>query len=157
MIRIIVAIDQKRGIAKDGVQPWDLPDDVAYFNAQTKSQSANILVGRTTFSLFDEPLVGRTNYVLTRQNTPIAGATTVHDLEGFLQDIDDVWVIGGAAIYEQVMTKGLADELYITHIEADFGCDAFFPEYDQTYVLRERSETHKQNGVEFSYAVYLKA
>lgn len=157
MIRVIVATDEKRGIARDGVQPWDLPEDVAYFNAQTKTHGANILVGSTTFKLFDEPLAGRTNYVVTRHDDPIPGAIVVHDVRKFLQSVDDIWVIGGAALYEQVIGEQLADELYITHIDANFGCDKFFPKYEPAYVLHTMGEPHEQNGVTFRYAVYSKA
>lgn len=157
MIRIIVAIDQQRGIAKHGYQPWHIPEDVVYFNAQTKLYGAQVLMGSTTFKTLSEPLAGRTNYVLTGHHEPIEGTELVHELEEFLsQANEDIWVIGGAKVYQQVIDAGLADELYVTRIAADFGCDQFFPEYEALYDLRDRGEQRQENGFTFTYDVFVK-
>ncbi len=156
MIRLIVAADQKLGIAKKGFQPWYIPDDETYFNQLTKLHGGSILVGKTTFKTFSRPLGSRNNYVLSRSPETITGAIVVNDLEAFLQQSkdEDIWVIGGATVFEQVMKIGKVNELYITHIEADFGCDQYFPAYETNFILREQSETYEQNGFKFSYAVY---
>lgn len=159
MIRLIAAIDQKRGIAKGGAQPWKLTDDEKYFSEQTKLYGGNILVGSTTYKTFHGPLKGRTNYVLTRGQDAIDGAVVVNDLKKFLGGFKqkDLWVIGGQAVYEQVMSLGKADELYLTHIDADFNCDQFFPEYENDFKLADISEVHTQNSLNFTYARYTKA
>src|ERR1700691_3334961 len=127
MFRLIAAIDRKRGLAKQGFQPWFIPKDEHFFPEQTKSLGGVVLVGSTTFATFKEPLAGRQNYVLTHDDTPREGAELVHDLEKFLGEWQarDVWVVGGANVFAQVMELGRADELYLTHIEADFGCNQF--------------------------------
>ncbi len=154
MIRHIVAIDRKRGIAKDGVQPWKIPDDEQYFADMTKTHGANILVGSTTFRLLRQPLAGRQNFVLTSHAEPITGATVVNDLDKFLASLaEDVWIIGGARVYEQ--TLALADELYITTIDADFGCDTFYPEFEDDFSLQSRSEIKTQNNLRYTYDIYV--
>jgi dihydrofolate reductase len=157
MIRLIVAHDQKRGIAKHGIQPWYLPEDEQYFNKQTTSHGAKVLVGRRTLlEVIGHPLKDRQNFVVSReQQAPQAGITFVSDLTAFLDKTkDDIWVIGGASVYEQTLSR--ADELYITSIEADFGCDQFFPAYDDSFTLTEKSDLHTQNGFIFSYQIYKK-
>lgn len=155
MNRLIVAIDRKRGLAKHGFMPWKIPEDEAYFTEQTKTHGGNILVGHSTFMTFKGPLADRQNFVLTHQTEPIDGVTLVHDLEKFLNDFtEDLWIVGGAKVFEEVMQAGKADELYLTHIDADFGCDQFFPEYEDNFKLIEQSEPHEQNGFHFSYAMY---
>jgi dihydrofolate reductase len=158
MIRLIAAIDRKRGIAKGGIQPWYIPGDGHYFDEQTKKYGGAVLVGSTTFRTFQEPLADRQNYVLTRDKAPIIGAEVVNDLEKFLKDFQDkdLWVVGGANVFAQVVQTGEADELYLTHIEADFGCNQFFPEYNQAFKLTEKSDLHEENGFIFSYAKYAK-
>ncbi len=158
MIRLIAAIDRKQGIGKDGFQPWLIPDDEAYFTSHTKDYGGNILVGNTTYKLFHGPLAERDNYVLTRDNTPIEGVELVHNLEKFLKDLQghDLWVIGGANVFSQIMQLGKADELYLTRIEADFGCNQFFPDFSQGFSLQERSDLHEQNGFLYSYEIYTK-
>jgi dihydrofolate reductase len=158
MIRLIVAVDNMRGIAKHGFQPWHIPDDVAYFNEHTKSYGGDVLLGSTTYKTLNEPLAGRQNYVLTHNKEPIEGAQVVNDLEKFLKDFQgkDLWIAGGANVFSQVIAASNADELYITHIEADFGCDQFFPEFEPGFVLMEQSDQHEQNGFIFRYAIYKK-
>lgn len=158
MIRLIAAIDNQKGMAKNGGQPWKIPDDEAYFTEQTKKYGGNILVGSTTFRTFHGPLVGRQNYVLTRHTEPIAGVTLVHELDKFLTDFanQDLWIVGGAEVFNAVLKAGKADELYITHINADLHCDQFFPDYETKFTLTNQSKTHQQNGFSFRYAVYRK-
>ncbi len=159
MNRLIIAIDRKRGLAKKGFMPWYIPEDELYFTDQTKTHGGNILVGRITYKTFKGPLASRKNYVLTHQKESGKGVTLIHDLNKFLEDFGDkdLWIVGGAAVFEQVMAAGKADELYITHIDADFGCDQFFPEYEADFVLRNQSEPQEQNGFHFIYTIYYKA
>ena len=156
MIRLIAAVDQKMGIAKDGSQPWKLPSDEQYFQNQTLLHGGRVLMGRTTFAVIQKPLPRRQNFVLSHATEPIEGATIVHDLQAFLVEHPDVWVIGGASVYQQ--TIELADELYITRIEADFDCDQFFPQIDpEIFQLKQRSEFHHENDLTFYYEIYARA
>jgi dihydrofolate reductase len=160
MMRLIVALDRRRGIAKHGFMPWSIPEDEQYFTDKTKSNGGLVLTGGTTFreAYQSKPLAGRQNYILTHDTTPIEGVTVVNDLDKFLQDFKDkdVWFAGGAKVFEQVIKTGQADELYLTRIDADFGCDQFFPEYEQAFKLIDKSEPREQNGFHFYYARYAK-
>jgi dihydrofolate reductase len=158
MIRLIAAIDLKRGIAKHGYMPWSIPEDEAYFSEQTKTYGGNVLTGGVTFrdSYKGKPLKDRTNYVLSRNVQPIEGVQVVNDLMAWLATMGnkDIWVAGGANVFQQIIDAGKADELYITHIDADFGCDQFFPDYQAKFRLVKQSDTHSQNGFNFTYAIY---
>lgn len=158
MIRAIVAIDRKLGIAKHGYTPWSIPDDMANFVKLTKSYEGNVLVGGTTFrnTLHSKPLEGRTTYLLTNKEQPVVGVQLVHDLESWLTTMGDtdIWVIGGATVYEQVLAADVVNELYITHIDADFGCDQFFPEYQSKFRLAHQSEPKEQNGFHYTFSTY---
>ncbi|HVA10546.1 MAG TPA: dihydrofolate reductase [Candidatus Dormibacteraeota bacterium] len=161
MIRLIAAMDLKRGLAKHGYMPWNIPEDEAYFTDQTKTYGGKVLTGGKTFrdTYKHGPLAGRTNYVLTRNTQLIEGVQLVHDLSAWLPAMGetDIWVAGGADVYEQVIDANKADELYITHIDADFGCDKFFPEYQTKFRLKNQSKPHFQNGFNFTYAVYTRS
>lgn len=159
MIRLIAAIDRQRGLAKDGVLPWYIPDDIKRFADQTKSHGGNVLLGKATFESFKHgPLAGRHNYVLTHDTTPITGVTLVHNLDQFLKSFKDkdLWVVGGEQVFAEIIDRGFADELYITHVDADFRCDQFFPAYEDKFTLAEQSESHEQNGFRFGYARYVR-
>jgi len=157
MIRLIVAIDSKRGMAKNGGMPWSIPDDEQYFTDQTKTFGGNVLTGKTTFveAYKNKPLSDRQDFILTHDTEPIEAVTLVHDLDQFLNGFSDkdLWVAGGANVFDQVMKAGKADELYITEIEGDFSCDQFFPDYSDFKLIRQ-SETKEQNGFKFTYKVY---
>lgn len=159
MNRLIVAIDRKRGLAKHGFMPWFIPEDEQYFTDQTKTHGAKVLSGGVTFreGYNSRPLPERQNFILTHDTTPIQGVTLVHDLEKFLEDFknEELWIAGGAKVFEQVIKLGFANELYLTHIDADFGCDQFFPEYKANFILHEQSERREQNGFYFTYAKYI--
>jgi dihydrofolate reductase len=158
MIRLLAAADRKLGIAKKGVLPWCIPEDEQYFTNQTKSLGGHVLTGGVTFRItYHGPLKDRHNYILTRSPAPIPGAEVVNDLKKFLEEFKqpDLWVAGGAAVFKEVMDLGFADMLYLTHIDADFGCDRFFPDFNKAnYTLTNRSEPREQNGFRFYYAVY---
>lgn len=158
MIRLIVAIDRRNGLAKHGIMPWYIPEDQQYFTDQTKTNGGNVLTGGVTFreAYQNKPLADRQNYIVTHDQTSIASVTLVHDLERFLKEFnEDLWVAGGANVFEQVMAGGKADELYVTHIDADFGCDQFFPALNGFTKVNE-SERREQNGFYFTYARYAK-
>ncbi|HEX4774232.1 MAG TPA: dihydrofolate reductase, partial [Candidatus Saccharimonadales bacterium] len=127
MIRLISAIDHKRGLAKHGYMPWYIPQDEQYFTDQTKSFGSNVLSGGVTFrdTYHGRPLVDRQNFILTRDLTPIPGATAVNDLTKFLEEFKDkdLWVAGGATVFKQVIGLDYDIELYLTLIDADFRCD----------------------------------
>ncbi len=154
----IVAFDRRQGIAKHGFQPWYIPADEQYFAAWTKKYGGNVLVGSTTYRTFRAPLPERKNFVLTHQSELIEGAELVHNLESFLEEYheSDLWVIGGAAVFSQVLELGYADELYVTAIDADFKCDQFFPAIPSSFMLTEQSEPQAENGFTFTYKKYVK-
>lgn len=159
MIRLIAAIDRKRGIGKHGGLPWFIPEDEAYFTSQTKTSGGNVLTGGRTFrdTYRNRPLAKRQNYILTRHDLNIPGTIPVHDLVKFLEEFKDkdLWVSGGAEVFAEIIKAGKADELYITHIDADFGCDRFFPEYENAFQKIKESEAREQNGFHFTYATYV--
>ncbi len=158
MIRLIAAIDRKRGIAKQGFQPWYIPADSRYFVNQTKTFGGSVLIGSTTYKMLSGPLKDRTTYVLTREKAPIQGVELIHNLGKFLDDwqTKDLWVVGGANVFTQVMDPVRADELYLTTIEADFGCNQFFPSFEEDFILKEQSPLHEQNGFIYTFTKYVR-
>ena len=160
MIRLIAAIDRKQGIAKHGFLPWHIPEDESYFTRQTKLFGGNVLTGAITFrdTYHSRPLVERKNFILTKETENLTGVIVINNLVSFLNDFEfsDLWVAGGATVFNQIISLGLADELYLTIIDADFGCDQFFPSYDTGFKLIEESKENEQNGFKFVYTRYAK-
>lgn len=152
MIRLIAALDDARGIAAKGRIPWDIPSDRKFFREQTAGHP--IVMGYRTYEEFKTPLAGRQNLVLdTRGRGVRPGFVAVHDLRQFLTGLhEDVWVIGGAGLFNAAIAY--ADELVLTHVKGEYGCDRFFPPYEDTFTLAKRTEPQLENGFEFYMAWY---
>lgn len=105
-------------IGREGQLPWHLPEDLARFRAVTSG--ATVLMGRATWESLPprfRPLPGRRNVVLSRQQGYVAAGAEVYDSPGdALASADgDVWVIGGASVYEQ--TQRSATRLIVTEVD----------------------------------------
>ncbi|TAL19294.1 dihydrofolate reductase [Patescibacteria group bacterium] len=154
MISLIAAVAKDNVIGKAGKLPWNLPEDLKHFRDLTIGKT--VLMGKTTWESLPEklrPLPGRKNVVVALEadyQVP-AGVELFHDLGAALASHADekVMVMGGASIYRQ--TIGLADTLYITHLDLTVeGGDAFFPAIDPS-VWREVS---REEGEGMAWVTY---
>ena len=68
---LVVAMDQQRGIGRDGDLAWRLPEDLKWFRAVTVGAGGqSVIMGRKTWDSIPDrfrPLPERENWVLTRQ------------------------------------------------------------------------------------------
>lgn len=157
MIRLIAAIDEKRGLSTDTGIPWRLPGDVAHFRQLTVN--GTVLMGRSTYDEFAAPMADRKNVVLTRSPDGIrAGFQAVENLDSFLASqraSEKLWVIGGAAVYAQ--TIGHAEQLYLTRVAGDFDCTKFFPPFEADFDLVDRDEGHRENSIAYRFETWRRA
>ena len=119
MIKIIVAVDEKGAIGRNNELLYHIKDDLKNFKSLT---SGNVVVmGRNTWeSLPIKPLPNRENIVLTTTNKKLNGAKVINsfdELENYLKDTEkDIYIMGGASIYNQVMESKLVDEAHVTFV-----------------------------------------
>jgi dihydrofolate reductase len=168
-IYIIAAVDLKGGLGFKGKMPWNLPGDLKHFQKitiQTEDiQLRNMVVmGRVTWESIPEshrPLTGRKNVVITRNKDFKAGdeVTVAHSIEEALKATDDrvadIFVIGGAKIYEQFMKRQKIDGIYLTRIKKEFQCDAYFPKIPKNFKA-EKLGTGKEEDVSYEFLFYKK-
>lgn len=155
MIRLIAAIDSCRGLATASGIPWHLPGDSAYF--REKTSKGVIVVGRATYLEFAAPLGDRENYVVTHSTQALrTGFEAVARLDDVFERFpdEDVWVIGGAAVYALALDR--ADELLLTQVYGDFECTKFFPPYD-AFTRVEFSVEHSESGVRYRFERWARA
>jgi dihydrofolate reductase len=155
MIRFIAAIDEKLGIADDHGIPWQgrIPSDVHYY--RDKLKTGIILMGYGLYKELHNPYPGGTNYVATKgtADTLRPGFERVEDAREFLKNAaGDVWNAGGALLFQS--TIDLADELYLTKLDGDFGCTKFFPEYENDFELVSESQDYTENDITFRFTVW---
>jgi dihydrofolate reductase len=125
-VHMIWAEARDRVIGAGGGIPWHLPGEQALFKERT--MGATVIMGRATWDSLPErvrPLPGRRNVVLTRDPQWAApGAEVAHAVHGV--DLgDDVWVMGGAAIYEAFLP--VATHVVRTRIDLDVAGDTRAP------------------------------
>jgi len=130
IISLIVAMDEKRGIGKDGKLPWRLSSDLKRFRELTMGH--HMIVGRKTFESIGKPLPGRQTIVVTHNagfkadGCLVAGSVQAALALAQERGEPEVFVIGGAEIYAQVID--VADRVYLTQVHAEVDADTFFPE-----------------------------
>ena len=154
-IHAIVAVAADWAIGRQGELLCHLPADMKHFKEVTMGHS--IVMGRKTFESFPRrPLPGRQNIVITRNvKWQYPGVTVVHSVEEAIAaaETPDVFIIGGADIYEQ--TLPMVDILHLTMIHARWAsADAFFPALDMNEwqeVSREHHESDHRNAYEFDF------
>jgi dihydrofolate reductase len=139
-ISIIVARSKSGVIGINNQLPWHLPADLKHFKALTSGYP--IVMGRKTWDSIGRPLPNRRNIVISRQNNlELSGAECFSSLESALaacEDAKEVYIIGGAQIYEQALT--LVDQLIITEVDIEVDGDAFFPKIDARWKIVERED-----------------
>ena len=147
---MIAAMCSNGGIGYKGDLPWPhCKADMAHFAKRTTGAGNNaVIMGRTTWdSIPMRPLKRRANLILSshngnnnNNNNNNSNTNVEHwfssmpDLFAHLESAkyDEVWIIGGARIYEQFMTMHKNDEIHIdemciTTMEGAYECDTFFP------------------------------
>ena len=144
-LSIVVAMDDNRLIGNNNQLPWHLPADLAYFKKLTTGKS--ILMGRKTYDSIGRPLPNRRNIVITRNSKiSISGCEVVSSVEKALiliKDEDEVMVIGGASLCEQLLPQ--VNRLYITKIDGEFEGDIYFPQYDDLNWYQVSCESHPKD------------
>lgn len=155
MIRVIAAIDEHRGlIPTDLHSSVKLVTDKQYFASKTSGHA--VLMGYQTYvgDLGQTPLPNRKNFVVVRHGTSLRpGFEAVEDVHEFLKQFDqDIWIIGGAKLFADTLTK--VAELYLTELVGDFHCTKFFPEFHPQFRLKQKGNPMSEQGITFRFSIY---
>ena len=131
MIKAILAADDYWGIGRGGTLPWPKnTEDLRQFRAKTSG--CIVVMGSSTWHdhMFPKPLPNRENIVISRNTITVPGVVT---LSGYYNNAlielsksqnKDIWIIGGASIFEQSLS--IFVEVHVTRIKGSFSCDVFF-------------------------------
>jgi dihydrofolate reductase len=151
-INIIAAVAKNRAIGFENKLIYWLPNDLKRFKALTTGHT--IIMGRNTYlSLPKGALPNRRNVVLSTTVSELPGCDVYPTLDAALQSCqpnEDIYIIGGARVYEQAIS--IADRLCLTEVDdTPAQADAFFPDYSDWQVVNK--ETHpKDERHAFEYA-----
>ena len=156
---IIVATSENNVIGRNNDLPWVMPEDMKFFKNTTWGMP--VIMGRKTFeSMKGQPLTGRTNIVITRQDDWKAeGAVVVKSINDAIfvaseTDSKEAFIIGGGEIFKEAINK--VDRLYRTLIHTVVDGDVFFPEIDQTkWKLTSQRDCKADEKNKFDYSFQL--
>lgn len=143
LISAIGAVSANGMIGLDGWLPWDIPEELAYFE-KTVAGGA-LLIGRLTYESMD--VVPEDSFVVSRQDDLVMrkGCTRVATVEEGLRCAlatgKPIFVIGGASIYAAAWRY--CHRFYLTRIEHDFHGDSMFPDSVDFGDWVLESETHQ--------------
>jgi len=137
MTSLIVAAARNDVIGADGALPWYLPEDLRRFKRLTVGHP--VVVGRVThesiLTRLGCPLPERTSIVVSSRPAGQVGAGVVWTTSlgaalntaqaAAADQVDEVFVIGGASVYEQVLPQ--VDRVYLTRLHRDVDGDTAMP------------------------------
>ena len=158
----ILNCDNHFGIGKRNGLLFSLPLDMAYFRKTTSGHV--VAMGENTLISFpnSKPLKNRTHIVLSKDaDHNYDGVINVHSFGDFLSKIaeelkaQDVYVIGGASIYRQMLPY--CDEVLLTKVEADGGAEVFFENLDVNpdFECVDNGEPIEDNGLMIRFTKYV--
>ncbi|MEM6632389.1 MAG: dihydrofolate reductase [Bacteroidota bacterium] len=158
----IYAASENGVIGKNNDLPWHLPEDFRHFKRHT--QGKTIIMGRKTFDSLGKPLPNRRHIVITR-NTKYAaeGIEVVHSLNAALalaKAEKEVFIIGGAVLFEEAFANNLIDKVYLTTVHAEVEGDViFFLPNENNWKITEvdARQADEKNEYAFTFKTLVKA
>ena len=161
MIIAILNCDEKWGIGKKNDLLFHLPLDMKFFRETTSGHT--VAMGENTLLSFPggKPLKKRTNIVLSADETHnYEGVVNVHTFEDFLIEIrdrakkEDVYIIGGASIYRQMLPY--CEKVLLTKVHKDGNAEVFFTNLDEldNFVIEAASEPVMDGEIEIQFLTY---
>ena len=141
MITIIAALTKNHIIGNENRLIWNIPDDMKNFK---KITSGNVVImGRKTYDSIGKPLPNRHNIVISRSQKNIPGVDVCNTLADAIEKGKsygkEIFIIGGASVYEQALP--LADKMMLSWIKKEYEGDAFFPDFDEREWKIENGKT----------------
>ena len=161
MLSIIVAISENNVIGKDNKLLWHLPEDLKRFKELTTGHT--IIMGRKTFESLGGILPNRKHIVITRDtnykvdNNNVEIMNDIQEIDKYINDNEENFVIGGAIIYSQLIKK--AQKMYITKIYKKFEGDAYFPKIDENewkIIETKKGIKDEKNPFDYEYITYVR-
>ena len=157
-MNIIAAVDKNWAIGNKGELLVRIPADMKFFRETTTGKV--VVMGRKTLESFPggQPLKNRTNIVLSHnENYQKPGAIVLHSMDELWDELkkyrsEDIYVVGGAGIYEQLLAH--CDVAYVTKIDYEFDADVYFPNLDERPEWQVSADSEEQTYFDLEYSFY---
>ena len=154
---LIAAVGKNGELGKNNDLIWHIKEDMKFFKEKTINH--HVLMGKNTFLSLPSMLKDRTHIVLTtNKDVTYENVIVLHSLNEALKYIssidDDVYVIGGAKIYEEFLPY--VENIYLTEIDAESLADVYFPNFDKNNFNKEILATNEEKGIKYQMCLYRK-
>ena len=144
----IVCMDELGGIGKDNKLLFNIPEYLQRFRNKTLGHSC--LCGRNTYESFPKTLDRRIIRDLSsRFGDNLADGLQDCWIYSNMLNTKSIYIIGGTSIYNQ--TSDIADELFITIVDAKVEADTFYTIPDGFVKVWESDTQHSVNGLSFKF------
>lgn len=115
MVKMILCCDYEGNIGRNNSLLFKMKEDMKFFRESTTGHV--VVMGYNTWlSLGEKPLPNRTNIVLYDEE--IEGVITSNDMRKVIEEYkdEDIYIIGGAFVYNQALEMDIVDEILITEV-----------------------------------------
>jgi dihydrofolate reductase len=118
-------------------------------------------MGRKTYESIGRPLPSRTSIIVTRNpGYQAEGCLVAYSVPGALSlaeshGEDEAFFFGGSQIYQEGLPY--TDRIYLTHIQAEFEVDAYFPDFNRSVWVETSTDFYpadQENHFPFYYLIY---
>ena len=160
MIKAIVCVDSNWAIGRENDLLFHLPKDMNFFRFMTEKKI--VFCGRKTLDSFpgSKPLLKRSTICLCSPDNNRDDCYCVNSVEEAtkllceLGKTQDVWIIGGAKIYETFLP--LCKQVHVTKVSADGNGTVFFPNLDEhkDFKCIDKTAPIEDNGKFLTFCIY---
>lgn len=147
MISLIVCVDNKWGISKNGIIPWKFKSDMNFFRDMTTYKHNNnknvLIVGKNTLMTMSEI---KDREIISVSSTTNKTLTEAIEKAKILEP-GRIFICGGKRIYEEAIGTLEIQQMYVTVINKDYECDnnvSFLSEYIDFSYDRKRKNNFSE-------------
>lgn len=157
-MNLIVAVDKNWAIGYQNKLLVSIPADMRFFRDVTTDKV--VIMGKNTLESFPggQPLKNRVNIVIAlEKDYKVSDAIVVNSIEEAMEEVkqyntEDVYVIGGASIYKQMLPY--CTIAHITKIDYAFEADTYFPNLDEMKDWKASIKSEEQTYHDLEYYFY---
>lgn len=153
---IIAAIGKNGELGKNNELIWKTKEDMKFFKEKTTGH--HIVMGRNTYESLPNILSNRTHIVLTKSDISfpeeVICINSINEFLNYIKKInDDIYVIGGAQIYKELIDY--SNVMYLTELDETCNeADVYFPKINPTLWNEEIIHDYSDNNPKYIRKVY---
>jgi len=161
MINVILAVDTRGGIGKNGNLPWHIPDELKIF--KEKTMNSILIGGRKTIEslpyLSDRTIfcVSTMFKTLKSDKNVVCMFNSIEDAIKYAMNSEKkIFIIGGGEIYKEIFKKYKEKiSLHISFIKTEYDCDTYFDlDFLKEFYISKKYEFDMFTHCEMTYYKY---